>query len=162
MTDMTTKQNESEKVYLVPNANGTWETVIADTAPAPNAAPLSAEGSYPVKMYYGRIDLNGSCTVEMEVCRNRDTLIQTLNWIGQCGNPPLSLWAYDHEQPIEGALAEILNRSYERGSRQRWQTLMEIETETSPHVSLEALIYDAENKTDASNAVVFPNKEPDR
>ena len=100
--------------------------------------------------------------VEMEVCRDRDTLIQVLNWIGQCGNPPLSLWAYDHEQPLPGALAEILNRSYERGSRQRRQTLMEIETETTPHMSLEALISDAENKTDASNAVVFPVKEPDR
>ena len=162
MTDVTTKQNVSKKVYLVPNTNGTWETVIADIAPAPNAASLSAEGSYPVKTYYGRIDLNGSSTVEMEVCHDRDTLIQVLNWIGQCGNPPLSLWNYDHEQPIGGALSEILNRSYERGSRQRRQALMEIETETAPHMPLDALISDAENKTDASSSVVFSDKEPDR
>ena len=162
MTDVTTKQNESEKVYLVPNTNGTWETVIAATAPVPNAALLSAEGSYPVKMYYGRIDLNGSSTVEMEVCHDRDTLIHVLNWIGQCGNPPLSLWDYDYEQPIEGTLAEILNRSYERGARQRRQALMEIETETTPHMSLESLISDAEGKTDTSISAIFPDKEPNR
>ena len=82
MTDMTAKTNNMEKVYLVPNTDGSWKTQITDVSPSTDAALLSAEGPYPVKVYYGRVDLNGSASVEREICHSRTDLVQTLNWLG--------------------------------------------------------------------------------
>ena len=82
MTNTASKTNDFAKVYLVPNTDGTWKTQITDVSPASDAALLSEEGAYPVKVYYSRIDLNGSSTVERDICHNRGDLIQTLNWLG--------------------------------------------------------------------------------
>lgn len=80
-------------------------------------------------MYYHRIDLNGSCTLEKECCQTREELITTLDWLGKCGAPPLSFWRFDHNAPMDDALIDILNNSYKRGCQLREQSLREIELE---------------------------------
>lgn len=161
MTDMTPKTNDMEKVYLVPKADGSWKTQITDVSPTSDAALLSAEGPYPVKVYYGRIDLNGSSSVEREICHSRADLVQTLNWLGLCGNPILSLWEYDHNQPMSSALSTVLNNSYDRGFRQRQQALAEYDSQGAS-ATLESLISAAGDRADTAVSASFPDREPDR
>jgi len=121
MADTIVQKSGTDMVYLVPNADDPWKTVITDTPPAPAAAVLSAEEDYPVEVYYRRTDLNGSGTIEMDYCQNREELTRSLDWIGQCGHLILSFWTFQHDMPMENALTEILDKAYERGYKQRQQ-----------------------------------------
>lgn len=160
MEETNKKKTSSEKVFLVPKADDTWKTVIADTLPVPAAAALSAEGEYPVEVYYRRTDLNGSGTIEMDHCQNRDELARSLDWIGQCGYLLLSFWDYDYAMPMESTLTEILDKAYERGHQQRMQVLAEIESESECR-SLTDLIQEAQSKADASPSSEPPDRTPD-
>ena len=161
MTSVATNPNDMANVYLVPKTDGSWKTQITNVSPAPDAALLTKEGAYPVKVYYSRIDLNGSSSIERDICHNRSDLVQTLNWIGQCGHPLLSLWDYDHNKPISQALIKVLNSSYDRGFQQREQALMSME-EDMPCSALETLISNAEDKSDMVAFTAHPDRAPDR
>jgi len=157
MADTIVQKSGTDMVYLVPNADDTWKTVITDTPPAPTAAVLSTEEDYPVEVYYRRTDLNGSGTIEMDHCLNRQELARSLDWIGQCGHLILSFWTFQYDMPLENTLTEILDKAYDRGYKQRQQALLEIEEDTE-YQSLSALIDDAQAKT----LTTPPSEPPDR
>lgn len=123
------KKADPDKVYLVPNADGTWKTIITNTPPTSDAALISNEGTYPVDVYYYRSDLNGSSTLEKDCCQTREELIHLLDWLSQCGSLPRSFWSFDYHSPIDSTLNKILNSSYDRSYQQRQQALNEIESE---------------------------------
>lgn len=158
----TSKKNaDSEKVYLVPNTDGTWKTMITDTLPTSDAAVITTEGTYPVDIYYHRIDLNGSCTLEKECCQTREELTSTLDWLGKCGSAPLSFWTFDHNAPMDGALIEILNNSYDRGYQQRQQALREIESEME-HYSRSSLISSSGTNPEKTYSITLTKDEMDK
>lgn len=160
MADTIVQKSGTDMVYLVPNADDSWKTVITVTPPAPAAAVLSAEEDYPVEVYYRRTDLNGSGTIEMDHCQNREELTRSLDWIGQCGHLILSFWTFQHDMPMENALTEILDKAYERGYKQRQQVLLEIEEDTECR-SLNALINEAHAKTPTMPSSEPPDRSPE-
>ena len=147
-------------VYLVPNSDDTWITKVADAKPAPTAAALCIEGTYPVNLYYSRTDLNGSSTLERDNCQNREELMHTLNWIGECGYVPLSVWEYHAEKPMENSLANILNKAYDRGEKLRQQALEELE-DASGRKPLHVLIEKAQDMAAHFDGHEPPDRTPE-
>lgn len=159
---MNASMNTTKKtVYLVPKTDGTWKTMITDTPPTSDAASISTEGHYPVDVYYHRIDLNGSCVFEKECCQTREDLISTLDWLGQCGAPPLSFWSFDHKKTMDSALIKILNSSYDRGCQQRQHALNEIESEME-HNPFSSLIPSLRSIPKGSYCVILTKDEIDK
>ena len=159
---MKTNMNTTEmSIYLVPKTDGTWKTMLTDPPPTSDAASISKEGHYPVDVYYHRIDLNGSCVFEKECCQTREDLISMLDWLGQCGAPPLSFWSFDHNKPMDSALIKILNSSYDRGYQQRQQALDEIESEME-HNSFCSLIPSLGSIAKGSYCVILTKNEMDK
>ncbi len=148
-----------KKVYLIPREDGTWDTAITNVLPAP-AAALSPEGPYPAEVYYRRTDLNGSGTIEMDSCQNSQELIQSLNWIGQCGYLLLCFWDFQHDMPMEHALSSILDNVYDRGHKMRQQALIELEKQTGCR-PLNELISSAQNAVYTSVPMALPDKMPE-
>ena len=147
-------------VYLVPNSDDTWTTKVSDTLPVPGAAALCKEGTYPVDVYYSRMDLNGSRVYEQDICQNREELLQSLNWIGRCGYVPLSVWEYQVEKPMENVLSDILDKAYDRGAKLRQQALSEME-ELSDREPLDVLIEKAESVAKCFDGTEPPDRAPE-
>lgn len=107
-------------VYLVPvndpSCGTSWTTSLCSSdAPAvTDGIEFVREGDYPAEFYYSRTDLNGSTVVERDICKDREDLIQSLNWCGKCGYMPLQLWKFDSSAPMSGELLNLLNGVYNR------------------------------------------------
>ena len=88
-------------VYLIPHEDGTYEARIQPSAPCESAAMLTAEGEYPVKCGYRRVDLNGSAVYESYTCANREELLAGLNCDGDALHTIVMLWDFcaDSDQP---------------------------------------------------------------
>lgn len=106
--------SDGSLIALTTNADRTWSAGITQDISHNHAVPLTAEGSYPVELFYRRTDMNGSSVFESETCPNRDTLLQTLNWLGKCGFVPLELWNYDIEKTDDTALLAIFQQGEQR------------------------------------------------
>ena len=50
------------------------------------------EGVYPVRMYYTRHDLNMCSELQACMINNREELVETLDWLGECRNGVVKLW----------------------------------------------------------------------
>lgn len=157
---MSIKNNQQKKVYLVPRADDTWQTVVSPTRPDVSAAVLVPEGVYPVDLYYRRTDLNGSGVIEKDTCQTRDALTRSLDWIGQCGYLILSLWDYRYDMPMDHELVETLDRSYERGHLLRQQALADLE-EPSECRPLNVLIREAQEKAGNAPSPDTPDRSPE-
>ena len=85
-------------VYLIPHNDGTYEATVSAVTPPGFAALLTAEGEYPVKYYYHRMDANGDGILEVEVCANREELIAALNYNGTALHTIRALWNFDSHE----------------------------------------------------------------
>ena len=111
---------DNKKIFLVQNPNKTWSAKIADKKPfrlLSNIAELTPEKEYPVEVFYRRTDLNGSSVVEADICPDRNSLLESLNWIGKCGYSILSLWDYEIHRPISADLQAIFDDAYSRSQK---------------------------------------------
>lgn len=106
------KGNEGSRIYLIPGSDGTWSAASAADARASSGVFFVKEGSYPVDLYYSRLDLNGSSTMEKETCPDQKTLLEALNWIGKCGHLPEALWGFDVDHPMSKELKDVFTASY--------------------------------------------------
>lgn len=111
--------------YLTLNEDRTWSCSVLWTKPTPHAVRLVQEGAYPTEMYYTRADLNGSAVMESVVCRDRDELTRTLNWVGNIGGTVESLWDFDHKQPILTELADIFRAGREMRAEEAYAMMKE-------------------------------------
>jgi len=106
-------------IYLTRNNENIWSASISDQAPGADCVPFLKEGAYPVEIIYGRTDLNGSYTFESDTCQNREELLQTLNWFGQCGYQIMKLWDFDRQ-----ATERVLD-IFESGAARRRRAIQE-------------------------------------
>lgn len=106
------KGNEGSRICLFPGSDGTWSAASAADAQASSGVFFVQEGSYPVDLYYSRLDLNGSSTMEKETCPDQKTLLEALNWIGKCGHLPEALWGFDVDHPMSKELKDVFTASY--------------------------------------------------
>lgn len=108
---------DTNTVFLVPDDKCNWFATISEKLPADHAIVLTTEQSYPVEIFYDRMDINGSGVTDGYICHDRNELLQTLNWIGQCGHTPLELWGFNIDNPIESDLHDLLKNTYEKKCR---------------------------------------------
>lgn len=106
--------SDINNVFLVPDGSQFWSAAVAAQPPTDHAVLLTAEQSYPAEIFYERMDLNGSGITDGYICHDRNELLETLNWIGQCGHTPLSLWSFDIDKPIEEDLQKLLEDAYKK------------------------------------------------
>lgn len=98
-----------ENIYLKLDENREWSAMVGCERPCDAAVLFVEEKEYPAKFYYSRTDLNGSSCIEMDVCNDRDEMLQSLNWMGKCGYTPLKVWDFDANKPNDKALFDIFN-----------------------------------------------------
>lgn len=170
---------DNKKIFLVQNPNKTWSAQISDKRPfriLSNVAELTSEKEYPVQIFYRRTDLNGSSVVDSDVCPNRDSLLQSLNWFGKCGYSILSLWDYEINRPISADLQAIFDNAYDR--RQKLlkaaaedfaECVLADLSDPEPQnfseaqkSSLSEVIHSAEGKTRSSHSADKIPSEPER
>lgn len=102
----------SSSVYLLPGEEGLWSAGVYETSPALNAFKLCSEQDYPVSVFYRRYDLNGSSVYEQDFCKNKEELIDTLNWCGKCGNAVLEVWDFSLEKGNEPEIAKLFQDGF--------------------------------------------------
>lgn len=146
-------KNQNNKILLAPSNDGSWTAEVGRYA-GPNGVLLTDEGKYPVELYYSRMDINGSSVMEMDICRNRNELLSSLNWIGIYGHTLKSLWGYHSDQPVSKDLADIFEASYVRKCRiikeaadEMYAAFSEDEFFEEPKDSLNAKIQDADSRS---------------
>ena len=98
-------------VFLIPQADGKWTACVSSYKPDPQALKLCKEKKYPVSLFYCRYDINGSSVYEEDICKNRDELLTSLNWSGQCGHTIRHLWDFKFEENRDPAITELLHDS---------------------------------------------------
>lgn len=98
-------------IYLTGHEDGTWS---AGTERIPGAAKLVREKDYPVGLFYRRADINGSTVVEADVCKDRQELLDSLNWLGECCLTPTHLWDFDISKIRDRKLLCILDKAGDR------------------------------------------------
>lgn len=103
-----------DNIYLKLNEDRTWAAVVATEKPSEEYVLFTGEGEYPTEVFYSRTDLNGSGVLCGDECVDRDSLLESLNWIGQCGYTVLNLWNYDIEYPWDAKIEVIFESAYER------------------------------------------------
>lgn len=104
------KELSNEKsVYLFPCAEGKWNAMVSDVAPNNESVNFTQVGEYPASLYYYRVDINGSGSLECETCKDEKELIKNLNWIGECGYTPASLWDFSAETCRNEKVFELFN-----------------------------------------------------
>lgn len=121
------KQENANCVYLIPGSDGKWSAVVSADNPVSSSALLTPEGPYPVDLYYARLDMNGSSNLERETIADRKSLLETLNWIGQCCHFPKALWEFDAGKPLRKELMDIFNASYDSRMKQVQAELAEMD-----------------------------------
>ena len=148
-----TKKDRNDKILLVPAADGTWIAEFGSSA-ASAGILLTVERQYPVELYYSRMDINGSFVMEMDICRDRNELLSSLNWIGSCGHSLESLWEYHSDRPVSKELADIFEAAYLRKCRivreaadEMYAAFAEEEPIEAPQKSLNAQIQDADSRS---------------
>lgn len=104
---------EQSKVFLIPNQDRSWSAMIGREKPSSDAVFFTSEGEYPTEIFYSRNDMNGSGVLCGDECPDRESLLESLNWIGQCGYTVLNLWDYDIEYPWDAKVEAIFNAAYE-------------------------------------------------
>lgn len=112
-----------ERIYLKLDENREWRALVGVERPCEGAVLFVEEQEYPAKFYYSRTDLNGSASVEMDVCENRDELLQSLNWMGECGYTPLKVWDFDAKKCDDRELWEIFNAGSARRAEAAWEEM---------------------------------------
>lgn len=125
--DFLNAQEQNNRVYLVPETDGAWSAVVSANKPSHSVALLTQEGDYPVNLYYSRLDMNGSSCFERETIADRESLLETLNWIGQCCHFPKVLWEFDAGKPMSKELMDIFNASYDSRMKQVQAELAEMD-----------------------------------
>lgn len=125
--DFLNVQEQKNRVYLVPETDGAWSAVVSADKPSHSVVLLTQEGDYPVNLYYSRLDMNGSSCLERETIADRKSLLETLNWIGQCRHFPKVLWEFDAGKPISKELVGIFNASYDSRMKQIKLELAELD-----------------------------------
>lgn len=106
-----------DNIYLKMNENREWSAMVGTESPCEGAVLFVEEQDYPVDIVYYRTDINGSSSMEVDLCRNREELLKSLNWIGACGYVPVQVWDYDMDKCDNRELVDIfhagVNRRYE-------------------------------------------------
>lgn len=98
-----------ESFYLKLDENREWTAMVDNERPCEDAVLFVEEQEYPAEFYYSRTDLNGSSCIELDVCKNREEMLQSLNWMGKCGYMPLKVWDFDAKEPHDKALFDIFD-----------------------------------------------------
>ncbi len=109
-------EERNSMIYLIEDTKdqGLWQAKIG-TANDKRGALLTEEQGYPVMLYYARIDLNGSTSIERDHITTQAQLLQTLNWCGMCGYPVLRLWDFQ----LESSRSEAIQKIFDNASRRR-------------------------------------------
>lgn len=115
------------QLYLIPNEDRTWTAGLFYEHPGSNAVKLLTEEDYPAQLFYSRTDLNNSLVFECESCQDRESLIQSMNWLGQCGYMPLELWSFDASNPMPPELIQIFDRAADRRHEKLLAAIEELE-----------------------------------
>ena len=115
------------ELYLFSNEDRTWSAGLFYEPPDCDAVKLLTEQDYPAQLFYSRTDLNGSLVFERELCQNREDLLQSLNWLGQCGYMPLELWSFDASSPMAPELIQIFERAADRRQEKLLAAVEELE-----------------------------------
>lgn len=105
---------DTVNIFLIAEADGTWKAVIDPANTLASSALLTSEGTSPAELFYLRLDMNGSSNMEKDTCADRESLLESLNWIGQCGHSIVSLWDFDEDRPMSPELTDIFNAAWER------------------------------------------------
>ena len=77
--DAVVEEKERPFLYLSINKDRVWSASSSALRADNHAVRFCEEKDYPVDLYYARTDINGSSSIEKDVCNNRDNLIKTLN-----------------------------------------------------------------------------------
>ena len=113
-------------VYLIPAEDSTYVSYVSDAAPSTDAIFLVEEGEYPTVAYHQRHDLNMCSIVMEEEVKDRDALIDYLNFLGRCRNRILSLWGYDADESTSSELHELFSQCIERKADMFYEAMMEM------------------------------------
>lgn len=103
------KRRKMNGLYITAEADHTWSASVKPQKGSDHRFKLTEEQEYPVNVYYRRTDMNGSSVYEMDICLNREDLLSSLNWIGQCRNTIVSLWDYKAGERTSEELMNIFN-----------------------------------------------------
>ena len=112
--DAVLEAREKPQIYLMMNADRVWSADVPYGRVDAKAVRFCEEKEYPVDLYYYRTDINGSGCVEMDTCQNRNDLLKSLNWCGECGYTPLQLWDFRAETSRNERVMNIFAAGAER------------------------------------------------
>lgn len=112
--DAVLEAREKPQIYLTLNADRVWSADVPLGRVEAKAVRFCEEKNYPVDLFYYRTDLNGSGSVEKDVCRDRYELLKSLNWLGECGYTPLQLWDFHAETSRNERIMNIFASGAER------------------------------------------------
>lgn len=151
--------NAENKIYLTAKEDYSWSAKIVGEKPSAEAVELCSEQTYPVHVFYDRTDINGSSNLERDICKDRESLVSSLNWIGKCGYPLLEIWDFNIDKQISNELSQLFLNSYKARAEKMAQAANEMYESSKD--SLDAKIQHAESKaTEYSTA--FSAKGPVR
>lgn len=119
--DAVLEAREKPQVYLIMNADRVWSADVPHGRVAAKAVRFCEEKDYPVELYYYRTDINGSGCVESDICKNRQELLKSLNWLGECGYTPLQLWDFRAETTRDERVMNI----FAAGAQRRYEEMRE-------------------------------------
>jgi hypothetical protein len=102
------------KVYLILDKDSTYVSCVSTEPPSDDAIFLVEEGAYPATAYHQRHDLNMCSIMMREEIKNRNELIDYLNYLGSCRNKILSIWGYDSDEELGNELCKLFNDCYDR------------------------------------------------
>lgn len=117
--DAVVEEKARPYIYISMNKEtAVWSAVTSASRADNHAVRFCEEKEYPVDLYFMRTDINGSGIMEKEVCHNREELMQTLNYLGECGFTPWDVWDFHiessrNEKAID-VFAEALRKREEK------------------------------------------------
>ena len=113
----------TEKVYLIPNSDGTYYAQVSCRKPAENAIYLVDEGTYPTQILARREYSYGYKVWDVHYVRNRTEMLTSLNWMGKTLCAVYQIWEYDIAKCLEN---DIINL-FENCTSKRQELLEETE-----------------------------------
>lgn len=147
--DAVLEARETPHVYLTLNADRVWSADVPLGRVDVKAVSFCEEKEYPVDLFYYRSEINGSGVVEKDVCQDRNELLKSLNWLGECGFTPLKLWDFRAETTRDERVMNI----FAAGAERRYEAAKE---------SLEDLIDAAEGRVGDVSSESKPKDLADR